>query len=69
MHNAGFASTIRGDDGKTYHLPTAEYYYFGSVALTEVRDKAASAAGTTGRAFAVLVTEGERFAWQGLLSA
>jgi hypothetical protein len=66
MEQAGFSRTIRGDNGVWYHMPYAEYDYSGSASADQVRAAAVLAAGRTGRTFAVLVTESQRRAWQGL---
>lgn len=58
MKKAGFRATIIDLDGIEYHLPTAEYSYVGTETLSEVHDKAATAARMTNKNFAILVTAG-----------
>lgn len=62
----GFERTITGDSGKTYRLPPAEYAFSGDVEPSEVCDRAAKAAKTTGLKHGVLVTEAKRRNWVGL---
>lgn len=69
MQRAGFSRAIVGDDGETYHLPTAEYVIVGDYDIAAVRATAAKAAQTTGKRFAVVVTEGTNVSWQGLAAA
>ena len=66
MARAGFSRTIRGSDGVTYHLPWAEYYANTTGTIEQVRSAAVSAANTTGRTSAVLVSQALQIAWQGL---
>jgi hypothetical protein len=66
MARKGFSRQIRSDDGNWYHLPSAEYDYAAQESIDQVRPAAATAAGTTGRTFAVLVTEAGKRSWQGL---
>jgi hypothetical protein len=67
MARAGFSRTIQGSDGVTYHLPWAEYYANTTGTIEQVRNAAVSAANTTGRTSAVLVSLATQIAWQGLL--
>lgn len=69
MAAQGFRQTITGGDGKVYHLPTAEYDISGSYTGEQVRTKAATAATTTGRSHAVLVSEAPNRWWVGLAQA
>ncbi len=67
MEAEGFSRTIK-IDGITYKLPTAEYNYCrGELTKQQVLDAAKRAAATTGRTYAVLVTQanGARL-WDGL---
>jgi|HubBroStandDraft_2_1064218.scaffolds.fasta_scaffold02263_7 photosystem II stability/assembly factor-like uncharacterized protein len=57
---------ITADDGKTYHLPTAEYDKTGEFTRQQVLDSARAAAAETGKSFAVLVTESDGRTWVGL---
>jgi hypothetical protein len=66
MARAGFPQTIQGSDGVTYHLPWAEYYANTTDTIEQVRSAAVSAANTTGRTSAVLVSQATKIAWQGL---
>lgn len=67
MEKEGFERFIISDDGKTYHLPTAEYNFTSSaVKRAQVLDKAKSAAAKTNKKFAVLVTESAGRTWYGL---
>ncbi len=69
MERRGFSRYIKSDDGKTYHLPTAEYNRGGVLTLSQVRDSASAAASETGKTFAVLVTESAGRNWIGLSEA
>lgn len=66
MEQTGFSRLITGDNGQTYHLPWAEYYGTGNLTSAQVRDIARTAANTTGKSNAVLVTEAVGWAWIGL---
>ena len=65
MEARGFSRTIKGKNGILYHLPPAEYNRQSSLSIQKVRDSAKEAAETTGKKFAVLVTQGRR-SWAGL---
>lgn len=65
MEEKGFSRLITGSDGKTYHLPLAEYNASSDLDRSKIRDIARTAATTTGKKNAVLVTEGAR-SWVGL---
>jgi hypothetical protein len=65
MERVGFSRTITGSDGTEYSLPTAEYNTDGTDA-DAVLDLAKRAADSTGKRFAVLVTESQRRRWSGL---
>lgn len=69
MGQIGFSRTIKGDDGKLYQLPTAEYDASGNCDATQVRTLASGAAAKTGKKFAVLVTTAGVRAWVGLLAS
>jgi hypothetical protein len=62
----GFSRLITGDDGRTYHLPWAEYNGAGNLSSVQVRQIAKAAADGTGKQSAVLVTEAHNRAWVGL---
>jgi hypothetical protein len=67
MAAQGFERTITSDDGKTYHMPTAEYNFEGSIEdPQEVLKRAKAAATNVGRAYEVLVTKAERRTWYNL---
>ena len=69
MARQGFSRQIVGKDGRTYHLPTAEYSVRGNYTGDYVRQAAATAAASTGKKYAVLVTSGDSVSWQGLIAA
>jgi hypothetical protein len=69
MERHGFSRFIKADDGKTYHLPTAEYVRSGELTRQQVLDSAKDAAAETGKTFAVLVTESEGRTWFSLKEA
>jgi hypothetical protein len=66
MEKQGFSRLITADDGKTYHMPWAEYNGSGNLSSSQVRDIARTAANTTGKENAVFVTEAQSRAWIGL---
>ena len=66
MASRGFSRLITSDDGRTFQLPWAEYNGSGNLTSAEVRAIARSAANSTGRSNAVLVTEAQTRAWVGL---
>jgi hypothetical protein len=69
MEGKGFSRLIKGDNGKTYHLPWAEYDGGGNLTNSEVRDIARTAANSTGKRNAILVTESNGRSWVGLEEA
>jgi hypothetical protein len=69
MEAVGFSRTIRGDDGKLYRLPTAEYTGTSNANAEAVRSIASTAAAKTGKTSAVLVTTAGVRAWIGLAFA
>jgi len=66
MEQEGFDRTITSGDGVTYHLPTAEYYRSAQLTQQQVLDSAKRAAATTGKSYAVVVTESNGVTWTGL---
>jgi hypothetical protein len=66
MEYQGFTRLITGDNGVAYHLPWAEYNREGNLTNSQVFKEAQSAADSTGRANAVLVTESVGRRWSGL---
>jgi len=69
MEVKGFCRLIKADDGKTYLLPWAEYNGAGNLTNSQVRDIARTAANSTGKRNAVLVTESNGRTWVGLEEA
>ena len=69
MEHQGFSRLIMSDDGKSYHLPWAEYDGAANLTSAQVRDIAKTAADSTGRRNAILVTESKSRAWIGLVVA
>lgn len=69
MEQEGFSRFITGDNGQNYHMPWAEYNGSGNLTSVQVRDIARTAANTTGKSNAVLVTESTTRAWIGLATA
>jgi hypothetical protein len=69
MEGKGFSRLIKGDDGKTYHLPWAEYNGAGNLTNSQVRDIARTAAHSTGKQNAILVTKSNGRSWVGLQEA
>lgn len=70
MEKAGFSRTIRGDDGITYLLPSAEYNRTGEHLTTAqvLGDAKVAAASVAGR-FSILVTEASGRMWIDLSEA
>lgn len=66
MERQGFSRQIKGDDGRTYQLPWAEYDGAVNLSSMQVLTLAQSAANTTGKKNSVLVTEARNRAWSGL---
>jgi hypothetical protein len=66
MAQEGYTTTIRGDDGATYHLPTAEYNLVANCTIAEALDKAQRAAQKTRKRFAAVVSEYTSCSWVGL---
>lgn len=62
----GYSTTIRADDGTSYHLPPAEYQLTADCTIEDARTSAARAAQKTRKAFAILTSEYTRAAWIGL---
>ena len=69
MAVAGFRRTILGNDGVTYHLPTAEYACLGEFMLEAVFNAAKAAASKVGVRFAVLCNQTASSMWIGLTQA
>lgn len=57
MGARGFARTIKGNDGVTYRLPTAEYYIISNSSLQDVYNAAIAAANATGKSFWAITSE------------
>ena len=60
---------ITADNGARYKMPPAEYQCHGNLTAVDVRGIVESAAGTIGKPFGVLVTEGNTRAWSRLAPA
>jgi hypothetical protein len=69
MRTQGFGLSIVGDDGKSYALPPAEYWYDGAITRDDVFSKGKSAAGSVKSSYAVVVTEAVSSTWCGLTVA
>ena len=65
METEGFSRTITSTEPATYYLPTAEYFYSGSVTHGQVLAKAEAAARRTKHMYGVIVCEGV-MTWNGL---
>jgi hypothetical protein len=68
MKSKGFSRFITSDDGKKYHLPSAEYNREGDVTRQQVLDDAKAAAKSVWNSVQVIVTEGPA-TWNGLREA
>ncbi|PSL44233.1 hypothetical protein CLV51_10699 [Chitinophaga niastensis] len=66
IEDKGFSRTVLSDDNIEYHLPEAEYYKKGNYIKEQIRDSAVLAAKTTGKKYAVLVTQSDGICWIGL---
>lgn len=66
MKAAGFSRTILGDDGVTYHLPPAEYYFSGNHTIDTVFVLAQKAANAVTMKNAVFVSHIKVAKWEGL---
>ena len=66
MEELGFTRTIKGRDGITYQLPSAEYNFEGEIEIETVLDKAKYAAESTTREYEILVSEAPKRKWHGL---
>jgi len=69
MEDEGFSREVTSDDGKTYHLPWAEYNRDTASSRSAVLDSAKRAAETTGKEYEVLVTESAGRVWYNLSHA
>lgn len=69
MEGKGFSRLIKADNGKIYRLPWAEYDGAGNLTNSQVRDIARTAADSTGKRNAILVTESNGRSWVGLEEA
>lgn len=66
MERHGFSRLVKGNDGRTYQLPWAEYNGDANLSSMQVLTIAQRAANTTGKKNSVLVTEVRNRAWAGL---
>ena len=68
MESRGYARTILGRNGSTYHLPTGTYVIrHTTISLAAALQKACDAAKATGKNNSVIVAEYTQAKWQGLL--
>jgi hypothetical protein len=58
--------TIKGDNGLWYKLPPAEYQCIANLTPEAVRQIVATAAATTGKTYAIVVTQSAGMSWSGL---
>ncbi len=68
MDANGLSRTIQANDGVTYALPTAEYTATGDYTIQQVLTAAKAAATTTGKTFAVFISEAKQWMSAGLQS-
>lgn len=66
MAAEGYTTTIRGNDGKTYQLPPAEYHLDGAYTRDQALEKAKRAAQRPQNGFAAVVSETVSSTWVGL---
>jgi hypothetical protein len=67
MEQYGFSRTIKGADGNTYVLPTAEYERSGgSLTSDQIHNDAWRAAASVSQRFSILITESAGITWSGL---
>ena len=66
MAKQGFLRVIQGSDGKTYQLPTGDYYGQGSVTLEVAYKAVCDAVDRTGKAYEVIISETSASRWIGL---
>ena len=66
MTQEGYTTTIRANNGVTYHLPPAEYELIADCTLGQALGKAERAAQKTRKRAAVLVSEYRGCIWSGL---
>jgi hypothetical protein len=65
MLDDGFGSAVKGDDGKLYYLPSAEYHFPSPELLsTEImRDSLRLMLAPLGRRYRLLVSRADQLAW------
>jgi hypothetical protein len=67
MQQKGYGRIIKGDDGKTYQLPTGTYVSASGLPSTSAAlQSAVAAANATGKTSAVIVADWNSASWQGL---
>lgn len=66
MSRAGFSRYIRGSNGITYPLPTAEYIVTSELTVEQVRDIAYRTASSVSASPGVIAARYTDAAWQGL---
>jgi hypothetical protein len=65
LHQRGIVPFLRLKTGKSYRLPTGEYYLHSHLGIDEIREQVFEIASQIGKA-SVLVTSAEKIAWVGL---
>jgi hypothetical protein len=63
MQEAGFSKTIKGSNGSTYELPTAEYYLDGNYELQDVLSMGKKAATTVGKKYSIITSQTINSTW------
>jgi hypothetical protein len=65
MLDDGFGNLVKGDDGKNYHLPSAEYHATSAELLsTEImRDNLRRMLIPVGRSYRLLISRADQIAW------
>jgi hypothetical protein len=67
MEECGFSRTIKGADGNTYLLPSAEYERSGgNLTSDQIHNDAWRAAASVSQRFSILITEATGITWSGL---
>lgn len=67
MEQSGFSRMIKGADGNTYLLPTAEYERSGEdLTGDQIHNDAWRAAASVSQRFSILITEAVGITWSGL---
>src|SRR5262249_6349138 len=66
MEKNGFSRKIQGNNGVSYWLPPAEYVFIGPAGMIQTVKQLAKNAANQVRSNAVLVSEADNVAWEGL---